>query len=63
MAIHADLTYVSLQDMDLRRIASEDPRVFLQNFPKGAVLEKVQPQNFPGQTWPLIISSSIMRSS
>lgn len=41
-AVYADLPYVSLEDIDLRRIAAEDPRGFLQNYPKGAVLDEVQ---------------------
>ena len=41
-AIYDDLPYVSLEDVDTRMIAQEDPRGFLQNYPKGAVLDEVQ---------------------
>ncbi len=41
-AVCNDLPYVSLEDVDTRRLASEDPRGFLENFPKGAVLDEVQ---------------------
>lgn len=34
--------YVSLEDPDIRRMALDDPRGFLGNFPDGAVLDEVQ---------------------
>jgi predicted AAA+ superfamily ATPase len=34
--------YVSLEDIDTRRFAIEDPRGFLAQFPNGAVLDEVQ---------------------
>jgi uncharacterized protein len=41
-SIYADLPYVTLEDIDNRTNAVEDPRGFLSNFPKGAVLDEVQ---------------------
>ncbi len=37
-----DLPYVSLEDPDERRFALNDPRRFLDNYPKGAILDEVQ---------------------
>lgn len=37
-----DLPYVLLELPDQRRLAQEDPRSFLINYPKGAVLDEVQ---------------------
>jgi predicted AAA+ superfamily ATPase len=34
--------YVSLENMDERALAVEDPRAFLSRFPKGAILDEVQ---------------------
>ncbi|MDP3927583.1 MAG: ATP-binding protein [Bacteroidota bacterium] len=34
--------YVSLENLDLRNFALEDPRGFLENYPNGAVLDEVQ---------------------
>jgi predicted AAA+ superfamily ATPase len=34
--------YVSLENMDERDLAIEDPRAFLSRFPKGAILDEVQ---------------------
>ncbi len=34
--------YCSLEDLDQRRFASDDPRGFLAQFPKGAMLDEVQ---------------------
>jgi uncharacterized protein len=34
--------YVTLEDLDTRRIALDDPRRFLARFPHGAVLDEVQ---------------------
>lgn len=47
-AIYKDLPYVNLEDLDNRLLAKEDPRGFLSNFPKGAVIDEVQqvPQLF-----------------
>lgn len=36
------LPYASLENPDVRRFASEDPRGFLAQFPRGAVLDEVQ---------------------
>jgi len=36
------LPYVSLEDPDVRQIALSDPRGFLSNYPKGAVLDEIQ---------------------
>jgi uncharacterized protein len=43
-----DKTYVSLEDMDTREFALHDPRGFLAQYPKGAILDEVQrcPQLF-----------------
>jgi len=35
-------TYISLEDMDTRRFATEDPRAFLADLPNGAILDEVQ---------------------
>lgn len=37
-----DLPYASLEDADARRRAEEDPRRFLNSFPKGGILDEVQ---------------------
>ncbi len=37
-----DLPYISLEDPDQRRFASDDPRRFLETFPNGAILDEVQ---------------------
>ncbi len=34
--------YISLEDPDMRRLAIEDPRGFLNNYPNGAILDEVQ---------------------
>ncbi|MEI7501589.1 MAG: AAA family ATPase [Bacteroidota bacterium] len=34
--------YVSLEDLDTRAFADEDPRGFLANLPHGAILDEVQ---------------------
>jgi len=41
-AIYQDLPYVNLEDIDNRKLAKLDPRGFLSNFPKGAVIDEVQ---------------------
>lgn len=41
-SIYTDLPYVSLEDIDIRTAAINDPRGFLNNFPNGAVLDEVQ---------------------
>lgn len=41
-ALFAHKPYVSLEDLDHRQFAIEDPRGFLGQFPKGAVLDEVQ---------------------
>jgi len=41
-SIDFDLPYVSLEDPDIREIATEDPRRFLDNYPKGIILDEVQ---------------------
>lgn len=40
--LYDDLPYVSLEDIDIRNGALNDPRGFLNNFPKGAILDEVQ---------------------
>lgn len=37
-----DKTYVSLEDPDVRRVASEDPRGFLAQYEEGAIFDEVQ---------------------
>lgn len=37
-----DKPYVSLENIDERELAIEDPRAFLDRFPKGAILDEVQ---------------------
>lgn len=34
--------YLSLEDPDIRRAATEDPRGFLQSYPEGAILDEIQ---------------------
>jgi uncharacterized protein len=40
--IFPSLPYVSLEDPDIRQIALTDPRGFLSNFPRGAILDEIQ---------------------
>ncbi len=40
--LFADKPYVSLEDLDQREFASQDPRGFLAQFPDGAVLDEAQ---------------------
>lgn len=40
--LYTDLPYVNLEDIDNRKLAQEDPRTFLNNFPTGAVIDEVQ---------------------
>lgn len=41
-SVYTDLPYVSLEDIDIRNAALNDPRGFLNNFPGGAVLDEIQ---------------------
>ena len=41
-AVFPALPYVSLEEPDIRQVALTDPRGFLSNFPKGAVLDEIQ---------------------
>lgn len=41
-AIMADKPYISLEDPDMRAMATDDPRGFLSRLPDGAVLDEVQ---------------------
>ena len=41
-SIYLDIPYVSLEDIDVRSAALNDPRGFLTNFPDGAVLDEIQ---------------------
>ncbi len=41
-AAFPNLPYVSLENMDDRQFAIEDPRGFLKNYPKGAIFDEVQ---------------------
>ena len=40
--LFSEKPYVSLEDLDQRQFANEDPRGFLNQFPKGAILDEVQ---------------------
>jgi uncharacterized protein len=40
--VFPDKPYVSLENLDIRRMAKEDPNGFLAQFPKGAVLDEIQ---------------------
>ncbi len=40
--VFAKLPYATLESPDVRAFASEDPRGFLKQFPKGAVLDEIQ---------------------
>ncbi len=40
--IFGDKPYVNLENPDLRRYATDDPRGFLSDYPRGAVLDEVQ---------------------
>lgn len=41
-SIYTDIPYVSLEDLDVRNSALNDPRGFLSNFPVGAVMDEIQ---------------------
>ncbi|MCP5060437.1 MAG: ATP-binding protein [bacterium] len=41
-AVFSKLPYVSLEALDVRAFATEDPRAFLAQFPGGAVIDEVQ---------------------
>lgn len=41
-AVFLDKPYISLENPDIRGFAIEDPRGFLDQFPKGAILDEVQ---------------------
>lgn len=41
-AVFSNLGYANLEDLDTRRLATEDPRAFLARFPKGVVLDEIQ---------------------
>lgn len=41
-SIYTDIPYINLEDFDVRNYAINDPRGFLSNYPKGAVLDEVQ---------------------
>lgn len=40
--VFPDMTYASLEDLDQREYARQDPRGFLNRFPQGAVLDEIQ---------------------
>ena len=40
--VFPEMTYVSLEDLDQREYARQDPRGFLNRFPQGAVLDEIQ---------------------
>ncbi|MDA8140292.1 MAG: ATP-binding protein [Desulfobacteraceae bacterium] len=40
--VFPDMTYVSLEDLDQREFARQDPRGFLNRFAQGAVLDEIQ---------------------
>ena len=41
-ALFADKPYVSLEPLDVRTFAADDPRGFLDSWPDGAVIDEVQ---------------------
>jgi predicted AAA+ superfamily ATPase len=41
-SLFPDKPYISLEDPDTRNYALQDPRGFLENYPRGAVLDEVQ---------------------
>lgn len=41
-SLFADKPYVTLEDPDVRRFASEDPRGFLAGYPQGAIFDEIQ---------------------
>lgn len=41
-SIFQDLPYVNLESPDVRQLAYDDPKGFLNNYPNGAVLDEVQ---------------------
>lgn len=41
-AVFPELPYVSLEEPDIRQFALTDPRGFLSNYPRGAILDEVQ---------------------
>lgn len=47
-SLYKDLPYINLEDLDNRKLATDDPRGFLSNYPNGAVIDEVQqvPQLF-----------------
>ena len=40
--VFPDKPYISLEDLDTREFATQDPRGFLNQYPKGAILDEVQ---------------------
>ena len=40
--VFPNLPYTTLESPDVRAIALEDPRGFLKQFPKGAILDEIQ---------------------
>ena len=42
-AVLGERPYLSLEDPDIRALATDDPRGFLSRFPDGAILDEVQP--------------------
>ena len=40
--LFSDKPYVTLEDPDTRRFATEDPRGFLMQFAQGAILDEIQ---------------------
>ncbi len=41
-AVFPEWSYVSLEDPDIREFASNDPRGFIQNYPKQAIFDEIQ---------------------
>lgn len=41
-SLFPDKPYISLEDPDVRRFATEDPRGFLSSYPRGAILDEIQ---------------------
>lgn len=41
-SVYKDIPYISLEDLDIRNAAINDPRAFLSNFPEGVVIDEAQ---------------------
>jgi predicted AAA+ superfamily ATPase len=55
-SIYHDIPYVSLEDIDVRSAALNDPRGFLTNFPDGAVLDEIQ--RWTDERWTILLKKA-----